>query len=157
MALSYNLGYQESISVHPTRRQIFAGKPYSTLPNIWEWVIRCEGLNNVAPMLVLLLLKRRFALFEHLNKQKQLCVGFFEDLINNFWFQSSLLSNIAKGTTDPRIEFILPKLLLEVILWVLAQSLLKFHLQNLDQETTSKSQPNVNISTKHKLLNLDQT
>ena len=39
MALSYNLGNQESISVHPTRRQIFAGKPYSTFPNIWEWVI----------------------------------------------------------------------------------------------------------------------
>ena len=39
MALSYNLGYQESISVHPTRRQIFAGKPYSTFPNIWEWLI----------------------------------------------------------------------------------------------------------------------
>ena len=27
MALSYNLGYQEIISVHPTRRLIFAGKP----------------------------------------------------------------------------------------------------------------------------------
>ena len=39
MALSYNLGYQDSILVHPTRRQIFAGKPYSTFPNIWEWVI----------------------------------------------------------------------------------------------------------------------
>ena len=39
MALSYNLDYQESISVHPTRRQIFAGKPYSTFPNIREWVI----------------------------------------------------------------------------------------------------------------------
>ena len=39
MALSYNLGYQEIISVHPTRRQIFAGKPYSTFPNIWEWLI----------------------------------------------------------------------------------------------------------------------
>ena len=39
MALSYNLGNQESISVHPTRRQIFAGKPYSTFPNIWEWLI----------------------------------------------------------------------------------------------------------------------
>ena len=39
MALSYNLGYQESILVHPTRRQIFAGKPYSTFPNIWQWVI----------------------------------------------------------------------------------------------------------------------
>ena len=39
MALSYNLGYQESISVHPTRRQIFAGKPYSTFLNIWKWII----------------------------------------------------------------------------------------------------------------------
>ena len=39
MALSYNLGYQESISVHPTRRRNFAGKPYSNFPNIWEWLI----------------------------------------------------------------------------------------------------------------------
>ena len=42
MALSYNLGYQESISVHPTRRQNFAGKVYSIFPNIWEWVIQCK-------------------------------------------------------------------------------------------------------------------
>ena len=39
MALSYSLGYQESISVHPTRRQNFAGKPYSNFPNIWEWLV----------------------------------------------------------------------------------------------------------------------
>ena len=39
MALSYNLGYQESISVHPTRRQNFAGKVCSNFPNIWEWLI----------------------------------------------------------------------------------------------------------------------
>ena len=39
MALSYNLGYQEIISVHPTRRQIFAGKTDSTFWNIWQWVI----------------------------------------------------------------------------------------------------------------------
>ena len=39
MALSYNLGYQESISVHPTRRQNFAGKVYLNFPNIWEWLI----------------------------------------------------------------------------------------------------------------------
>ena len=54
--------------------------------------------------------------------------------------------NIAKGTTDPRVEFILPKELLEVLSWVLTQSLLK-HFQNLDQESTSESQPNINIST----------
>ena len=36
---TYNLGYQKSISVHPTRRQNFAGKVYSVFPNIWEWVI----------------------------------------------------------------------------------------------------------------------
>ena len=39
MVLSYNLGYQESMSVHPTRRQIFAGKLDSTFPNIWQWLI----------------------------------------------------------------------------------------------------------------------
>ena len=39
MALSYNLGYQESISVPPTSRQNFAGKVYSNFPNIWEWVV----------------------------------------------------------------------------------------------------------------------
>ena len=39
MALSYNLAYQEIISVHPTRRQIFADKSDSTFWNIWEWVI----------------------------------------------------------------------------------------------------------------------
>ena len=39
MALSFNLGYQESISVHPTKRQNFAGKVYSNFPNIWEWLI----------------------------------------------------------------------------------------------------------------------
>ena len=39
MALSYNLGYHEIISVHPTRRQIFAGKTDSTFWNIWQWVV----------------------------------------------------------------------------------------------------------------------
>ena len=48
MALSYNLGYQESISVHPTRRQNFDGKPYSNFPNIWEWLIYSWG---TAPIL----------------------------------------------------------------------------------------------------------
>ena len=47
MALSYNLGYQESISVHPTRRQIFAGKSDSTFWNIWEWVISSTHLVNM--------------------------------------------------------------------------------------------------------------
>ena len=57
-------------------------------------------------------------------------------------------SNIAKGTTDPRVEFILQ---------VLTQILIKFHLQNLEQVSTSRSQPNMNISTKVKLKNIDQT
>ena len=39
MALSYNLAYQEIISVHYTRCQIFAGKTDSTFWNIWQWVI----------------------------------------------------------------------------------------------------------------------
>ena len=46
MALSYNLGYQESISVHPTRRQNFAGKPYLNFPNIWEWLINVTNYSK---------------------------------------------------------------------------------------------------------------
>ena len=56
--------------------------------------------------------------------------------------------NIAKGTTDPRVEFILQ---------VLTQILIKFHLKNLEQVSTSKSQPNMNISSKVKSQNIDQT
>ena len=56
--------------------------------------------------------------------------------------------NIAKGTTDPRVEFILQ---------VLTQILIKFHLQSLEQVSFSKSQPNLNISSKVKLQNIDQT
>ena len=47
--------------------------------------------------------------------------------------------NIAKGTTDPRIEFCLPKLLILVISQGQTQNLIKFHLQNIDQAPTSKS------------------
>ena len=64
---------------------------------------------------------------------------------------------IAKGTTNPRIEFGLPKLLLKVTSQVLTQILFKFQLQNLDQASTSKSEPNIRISTKLNLQNLDQT
>ena len=56
------------------------------------------------------------------------------------------LQNIAKGTTDPRIEFISQ---------VLPQILIK-HFQNLDQAPTSKSQTNISISKKLKLESLDQ-
>ena len=48
MALSYNLGYQESISVHPTRRQNFAGKVYSNFPNIWEWLIYARRIWKIS-------------------------------------------------------------------------------------------------------------
>ena len=50
-----------------------------------------------------------------------------------------LRQNIAKGTTDPRVEFISQ---------VQKQILIKFHLQNLDQASTSKSQPNTSLSIK---------
>ena len=56
--------------------------------------------------------------------------------------------NFAKDTTTPRVEFISQ---------VLTQILITFHHQNLDQESTTKSQPNISISNKLKLvLNLDQ-
>ena len=54
--------------------------------------------------------------------------------------------NIAKGTIDPRVEFISQ---------VQTKILINLHLQNLDQASTSKSQPNISLSIK--LQNLDQT
>ena len=48
-------------------------------------------------------------------------------------------TNIAKGTTDPRVEFISQ---------VQTEILIKFHLQNLDYASTSKSQPNISLSIK---------
>ena len=56
--------------------------------------------------------------------------------------------NIAKGTTDPRVEFISQ---VQTQVWI------KFHLQNLDQASTSKFQPNISLSIKFKLQNFDQT
>ena len=50
---------------------------------------------------------------------------------------AELFLNIAKGTTDPRVEFISQ---------VQTQILIKFHLKNLDQASTSKSEPNISIS-----------
>ena len=47
--------------------------------------------------------------------------------------------NIAKGTTDAWVEFILQ---------AHTQILMKFQFQNLDKALTSKTQPNVSISTK---------
>ena len=58
------------------------------------------------------------------------------------------MKNIAKGTTDPRVEFKSQ---------VQTQILIKFHLKNLDQASTSKSQPKISLSIKLKLQNLDQT
>ena len=62
--------------------------------------------------------------------------------------------NIAKGTTGPRVEFILPKQLLEGILQVQTQILITFHLQNLDLASTkqkTKSQPNLSSAYPFKL------
>ena len=67
----------------------------------------------------------------------------------------TLFINIAKGTTDPRVEFWLPKRLLLIISQVLKQILIRFHLHNLDEAATSKPQK-ISISTKLNLQNLDQ-
>ena len=61
---------------------------------------------------------------------------------------SVCILNIAKGTTDPRVEFISQDL---------TQILIKVHFQNFDQALTSKSQPNITISTKLEIQNIDQT
>ena len=65
---------------------------------------------------------------------------------------SKLMENIAKGTTDPRVKFCLPK-----FKQIQTQILIKFYIQNLNQALTSKSQPNISISTKLKIQNIDQS
>ena len=55
---------------------------------------------------------------------------------------SKLMENIAKGTTDPRVKFCLPK-----FKQIQTQILIKFYIQNLNQALTSKSQPNISISS----------
>ena len=66
--------------------------------------------------------------------------GFLQTILTYTKDVSVSIKNIAKGTTDPRIEFCLPKLLILVISQGQTQNLIKFHLQNIDQAPTSKSQ-----------------
>ena len=61
-------------------------------------------------------------------------------------YEKHYFLNIDKGTTDP-VEFISQ---------VLTQILMKFHLLNLVQPSTKKSQTKISISTKLKLQNIDQ-
>ena len=70
-----------------------------------------------------------------------------EDLNKMTKWGQILYENIAKGTTDRRVEFLSQ---------VQKQISIKFHLQNLDQASASKSQPNISLSIKLKLQNLDQ-
>ena len=51
MTLSYHLGCVETIFVHPTRRQNYAGKLHSTFYNIWDlvnaWILSSEKILQV--------------------------------------------------------------------------------------------------------------
>ena len=79
----------------------------------------------------------------------------FWNIPSKFMVKSSpnvIVQNIAKGTTDPRVEFSLPN-----FKQVETQILVKFYLKNLDQASISKSQPNISLSIKVKLQNLDKT
>ena len=54
MTLSYHLGYLETILVHPTRRQSFAGKTDSTFYNIRDLVISCLLFGHCLPAIEVL-------------------------------------------------------------------------------------------------------
>ena len=98
MALSYNLGYQESISVHPTRLQIFAGKPYSTFPNIWEWVI------YQSYMLLIIqwwLLGNYYNLKVVMNLETTKSLACQVTLENSFFSFSSSLSTLIANLSSP--------------------------------------------------------
>ena len=67
---------------------------------------------------------------------------------SSWLYSCQLRVYIAKGTTDPRVEFSWPKLK-----QVQTKILMKLNLQNLDQTSTSKSQSDISISTKLKIQN----
>ena len=72
-----------------------------------------------------------------------------------------LLDCFPKGETMPKAQqarglSVLANVTSLGLVTISCTNLIKFHLQNLDQATTSNSQPNVSISTKLKLQNLDQ-
>ena len=75
-----------------------------------------------------------------------------EALLGKLWED---FKSIAKRKTEPRFGFCLGNSIFQVISQVLI--LIKFHLQNLDQASTPKSQPNISLFTKLKLQNFDQT
>ena len=73
-------------------------------------------------------------------RDNALSLSFMIMIIKHFKVGDDMLmtiKNIAKGTTDPRVEFISQ---------VQTQILIKF--QNFDQASTSKSQPNTSLSIK---------
>ena len=73
-------------------------------------------------------------------RDNALSLSFMMMIIKHFKVGDDMLmtiKNIAKGTTDPRVEFISQ---------VQTQILIKF--QNFDQASTSKSQPNTSLSIK---------
>ena len=80
----------------------------------------------------------------------------FQVKVRNNLQSFSNITNIAKGTTDPRVEFCLPNLLILDISQGQTQSLIKFHLQNIDQAPTSKSRhqqtPVFRLNLKFKIL-----
>ena len=73
-------------------------------------------------------------------RDNALSLSFMMMIIKRFKVGDDMLmtiKNIAKGTMDPRVEFISQ---------VQTQILIKF--QNFDQASTSKSQPNTSLSIK---------
>ena len=68
------------------------------------------------------------------------------------WFE-----NIAKGTTDPRVEFILPKLNYLRIYHKFKHKSWSHFIFKISTKHQQKSQPNTSISTQLKIPNLDQT
>ena len=94
MALSYNLGYQESISVHPTRHQNFAGKVYSNFPNIWEWLLyaiddTCQEKKHAQHEKQ----NDRSLPLRPMSKKSSLCVQYhlFQHSVQNLLGQSSMI------------------------------------------------------------------
>ena len=105
--------------------------------------------------------QQKFGLYPFLQRKKNISKG-----SRTIWLQHrrtdnlapTTKENIAKGTKDPRVEFSLP-INVTCLSHITSSrnNLDQDYLQNLDQPSTSKFQPNISILTKLKLQNIDQT
>ena len=157
----------------PNRQGFFSSHRNPALANMFSFWVSCQKLHSFCAVLCLTFIKKsclNFAFFILLLPNS------FPDTIFHLLQISSSFSVLFLfrklfirhdnhiSSTISRLEIIeLQKakqvrvLRTKFVSQILTQILIKFHLQNPNQASTSKSQPNISISNKLDLQNIDQT